>query len=54
MAAEVLGRPAGTRAGSQVWASITSHGRGPGRGERVGFGDVAAVAGGLWRAVIDR
>ena len=47
MAAEVLGRPAGTRAGSKVWASITSHGRGPGRAERVGFGDVAAVAGGL-------
>ena len=47
MASEVLGRPAGTRAGSKVWASITSHGRGPGRAERVGFGDVAAVAGGL-------
>ena len=47
MAAEVLGRPAGPRAGSKVWASITSHGRGPGRAERVGFGDVAAVAGGL-------
>jgi hypothetical protein len=30
-----------------VWASITSHGRGPGEAERVGFGDVAAVAGGL-------
>ncbi len=47
VAAEVLGRPAGPRAGSKVWASITSHGRGPGRAERVGFGDVAAVAGGL-------
>ena len=47
MASEVLGRPAGPRAGSKVWASITSHGRGPGRAERVGFGDVAAVAGGL-------
>ena len=47
MAAEVLGRPAWPRAGSKVWASITSHGRGPGRAERVGFGDVAAVAGGL-------
>jgi hypothetical protein len=43
MAAEVLRRPAGPR----VWASITSHGRGPGQAERVGFGDVAAVAGGL-------
>jgi len=31
----------------RVWASITSHGRGPGRCQRVGFGDVAAVAGGL-------
>ena len=30
-----------------VWTSITSHGRGPGQAERVGFGDVAAVAGGL-------
>ena len=47
VAADLLRQPAGTRAGSQVWASITSHGRGPGRGERVGFGDVAAVAGGL-------
>ena len=43
VAADVLGQPVGPR----VWASITSHGRGPGRGERVGFGDVAAVAGGL-------
>jgi hypothetical protein len=43
MAAEVLRRPAGP----QVWTSITSHGRGPGQGGRVGFGDVAAVAGGL-------
>jgi crotonobetainyl-CoA:carnitine CoA-transferase CaiB-like acyl-CoA transferase len=33
--------------GPRVWASITSHGRGPGRCQRVGFGDVAAVAGGL-------
>ena len=47
VAANLLRRPAGPGAGSQVWASITSHGRGPGRGERVGFGDVAAVAGGL-------
>jgi crotonobetainyl-CoA:carnitine CoA-transferase CaiB-like acyl-CoA transferase len=30
-----------------VWSSITSHGRGPAQAERVGFGDVAAVAGGL-------
>jgi hypothetical protein len=30
-----------------VWASITSHGRRPEVRERVGFGDVAAVAGGL-------
>jgi hypothetical protein len=43
VAAEELRRPAGP----QVWASITSHGRGPGQAERVGFGDVAAVAGGL-------
>jgi len=43
MAAEVLRRPAGP----QVWTSITSHGRGPGQAARVGFGDVAAVAGGL-------
>jgi hypothetical protein len=43
MAAEELRRPAGPR----VWTSITSHGRGPGQAERVGFGDVAAVAGGL-------
>jgi CoA-transferase family III len=42
-AAEELRRPAGP----QVWASITSHGRGPGQAERVAFGDVAAVAGGL-------
>ena len=57
MAAEVLGRPGGSRPGdarpgdsggrTKVWASITSHGRGPGQAERVGFGDVAAVAGGL-------
>jgi CoA-transferase family III len=33
--------------GPAVWISITSHGRGPGRCDRVGFGDVAAVAGGL-------
>jgi hypothetical protein len=42
-AADMLRRPVGPR----VWASITSHGRGAGRAERVGFGDVAAVAGGL-------
>ena len=42
-AAEVLRRPAGPL----VWTSITSHGRGPGQAGRVGFGDVAAVAGGL-------
>jgi hypothetical protein len=33
--------------GPRVWASITSHGRRPEARERVGFGDVAAVAGGL-------
>jgi hypothetical protein len=33
--------------GPRVWASITSHGRDPGPGQRVGFGDCAAVAGGL-------
>jgi len=33
--------------GPRVWASITSHGRGPGQGQRVAFGDGAAVAGGL-------
>ena len=43
VAAEELRRPAGP----QVWVSITSHGRGPGQAERVAFGDVAAVAGGL-------
>jgi hypothetical protein len=43
VAAEELRRPAGP----QVWTSITSHGRGPGQTERVAFGDVAAVAGGL-------
>ena len=30
-----------------MWASITSHGREPGHRLRVGFGDVAAAAGGL-------
>jgi hypothetical protein len=38
-----LGQPGGPR----VWVSITSHGRGAERGQRVGFGDVAAAAGGL-------
>jgi hypothetical protein len=33
--------------GPRVWVSITSHGRRPGQAERVGFGDVAAAAGGL-------
>jgi crotonobetainyl-CoA:carnitine CoA-transferase CaiB-like acyl-CoA transferase len=33
--------------GPQIWLSITSHGRHPGARERVGFGDVAAAAGGL-------
>ena len=33
--------------GPKVWVSITSHGRGPEARERVGFGDVAAVGGGL-------
>jgi hypothetical protein len=42
-AADELDRPGGPR----VWASITSHGRQPGRAHRVGFGDVAAAAGGL-------
>jgi CoA transferase family III len=42
-AADLLGQADGPRA----WVSITSHGRaGEGR-QRVGFGDVAAVAGGL-------
>jgi hypothetical protein len=43
VAADLVGRTGGPR----VWASVTSHGRGPGVAERVGFGDVAAVAGGL-------
>jgi hypothetical protein len=38
-----LGRSGGPR----VWLSITSHGRGEGAAQRVGFGDVAAAAGGL-------
>jgi hypothetical protein len=42
-AAGELGRPNGPR----VWASVTSHGRGPDQAQRVGFGDVAAAAGGL-------
>jgi crotonobetainyl-CoA:carnitine CoA-transferase CaiB-like acyl-CoA transferase len=42
-ATDILGRAGGPR----VWASITSHGRSPERRERVGFGDAAAVAGGL-------
>jgi hypothetical protein len=42
-ATEVLQQDRGPR----VWASITSHGRSPEGRERVGFGDVAAVAGGL-------
>jgi hypothetical protein len=33
--------------GPRVWVSITSHGRSPGSALRVGFGDVAAAAGGL-------
>jgi hypothetical protein len=33
--------------GPKVWASITSHGRSEDARHRVGFGDVAAVAGGL-------
>ena len=40
---DVLGQPGGP----QVWVSITSHGREPGQRQRVGFGDVAAAAGGL-------
>jgi hypothetical protein len=43
VAAELLQHAPGPR----VWLSITSHGRHPGGRERVGFGDVAAVAGGL-------
>jgi crotonobetainyl-CoA:carnitine CoA-transferase CaiB-like acyl-CoA transferase len=43
VATELLGQPGGPT----VWVSITSHGRAPGSGQRVGFGDVAAVAGGL-------
>jgi hypothetical protein len=42
-AGAVLRQPRGPR----VWVSITSHGRAEGAGLRVGFGDVAAVAGGL-------
>ena len=33
--------------GPQVWISITGHGRRDGGGQRVAFGDDAAVAGGL-------
>lgn len=33
--------------GTGAWVSITSHGRGPATEHRVGFGDDAAVAGGL-------
>ena len=40
---DVLSQPGGPR----VWASITSHGRRPAQAQRVGFGDVAAAAGGL-------
>jgi hypothetical protein len=42
-ATKILGDPRGP----SVWASITSHGRSMEQGQRVGFGDVAAVAGGL-------
>jgi CoA-transferase family III len=42
-ATELLRLPEGPR----VWVSITSHGRASGSRQRVGFGDVAAVAGGL-------
>jgi hypothetical protein len=42
-ATELLGQ----RRGPRVWAAITSHGRRAAMRERVGFGDVAAVAGGL-------
>ncbi len=34
-------------AGPRIWLSITSHGRGPGGRDRVGFGDDTAAAGGL-------
>lgn len=37
----------GSGRGPRVWVSITAHGLGPGDRERVGFGDDAAVAGGL-------
>ncbi len=43
MAADLLAAPVGPK----VWVSITSHGRSAGSVDRVGFGDVAAVAGGL-------
>jgi hypothetical protein len=43
VAAELLQHAPGPR----VWVSITSHGRQPSVRERVGFGDVAAAAGGL-------
>lgn len=40
--------------GPQVWVSITGHGRGPASAQRVGFGDDAAVAGGLIAGDADR
>jgi crotonobetainyl-CoA:carnitine CoA-transferase CaiB-like acyl-CoA transferase len=37
----------GEEEGPKVWVSVTSHGRTEGKRDRVGFGDVAAAAGGL-------
>jgi hypothetical protein len=44
-AGELVG--GGSEAGPTVWVSITGHGRDGSQGNRVGFGDDAAVAGGL-------
>jgi hypothetical protein len=41
------GRLLSQRGGPLVWVSLTSHGHAPGERQRVGFGDVAAAAGGL-------
>jgi hypothetical protein len=43
LAAHLMRRPTGPR----VWVSVTSHGRTGPEAQRVAFGDVAAVAGGL-------
>lgn len=46
-ALEQLGIVAAEVAGPRVWVSITAHGRDTANRDRVGFGDDAAVAGGL-------